>query len=229
MKLKYILLLFIHIFFTLLISGCSFIQNKDVTDEKTNTSLEPAKSGIMDLSQEDHKIIQTNEKSDVEFFYNKPLSHPEKILIKIFKEQRFLELYGNDKIIGRFKVALGRSPKGDKHKEGDSKTPEGNYYICTRNNKSKFTLFLGLSYPNIEDAKKGLESGLINTSTFNRIKQSIENKQQPPWNTPLGGEVGIHGGGTSSDWTLGCIAMSDEDIKVLWKYASLKTPVEINP
>ncbi|MCY6372283.1 L,D-transpeptidase family protein [Clostridium ganghwense] len=161
------------------------------------------------------------------YFFKEPQNPPSSTWIKIYKTSRTLELYGDDKLIGRFKIVLGQNPKGDKNKEGDSKTPEGKYYICTRNDKSKFTLFLGLSYPNIEDAKRGLENGLIDSYTFNKIKKAIENKQQPPWNTSLGGAVGIHGGGDNHNWTAGCIALSDEAIHIIWKYTNYGTSIEI--
>jgi murein L,D-transpeptidase YafK len=162
-----------------------------------------------------------------ELFFNKPDNVPSNTSIKIYKGKRILELYGNDKLIGRFKIALGRSPEGDKNEEGDTKTPEGSYYICTRNDNSKFTLFLGLSYPNTEDAKRGLKNNLITPDIYEEIKAAEDLKQCPPWNTPLGGEVGIHGGGNTPDWTLGCIALSDENIRIIWDYAPLKTPVDI--
>ena len=154
-------------------------------------------------------------------------NEPQNTLIKIFKKERLLELYANDQLIDKFNIGLGSSPIGNKTKEGDKKTPVGKYYICTRNDKSRFTLFLGISYPNTEDAKKALDDGLINQSIFEKIEKANKKEIQPPWKTPLGGEVGIHGGGSSSDWTWGCIALSDKDIKKLWKYAKLKTPVEI--
>lgn len=165
--------------------------------------------------------------NEEELFFTKPINKPQVANIKIYKEMRILELYGDDKLIGRFKIALGGAPIGDKDKEGDRKTPEGKYYICTRNDKSKYTLFLGLSYPNTQDAEKGLEKGLIDKLAFKEIRTEIENKRRPDWNTPLGGAVGIHGGGTSSDWTWGCIALSDEDIKIIWEYTKMNTPVEI--
>lgn len=168
-----------------------------------------------------------SQNQDMEVFFIEPKTMPDNISIKVYKELRVLELYGDDSLIGRFKIALGGSPIGDKNIEGDSKTPEGEYYICTRNDKSKFTLFLGLSYPNIDDAKRGLEAGLIDEKTFRDISRTIEQNKRPLWNTPLGGAVGIHGKGNSNDWTLGCIALSDEDIKILWKYVPLKTKVAI--
>lgn len=167
--------------------------------------------------------ISMNSEDTIETIENEP----QNTLIKIFKKERLLELYANDQLIDKFNIGLGSSPIGDKTKEGDKKTPVGKYYICTRNDKSRFTLFLGISYPNTEDAKKALDDGLINQSIFEKIEKANKKEIQPPWKTPLGGEVGIHGGGSSSDWTWGCIALSDKDIKTLWQYAKLKTPVEI--
>jgi murein L,D-transpeptidase YafK len=166
----------------------------------------------------------TNEEN---LFFTKPAKKPQAVNIKVYKEIRILELYGDDKLIGRFKIAIGGSPIGDKDKEGDKKTPEGKYYICTRNDKSKYSLFLGLSYPNVEDAQRGLQNGLISEATFKEIETTIGSGKRPDWNTPIGGAVGIHGGGVQSDWTFGCIAVSDEDIKIIWEYTEMNTPVEI--
>ena len=149
------------------------------------------------------------------------------IVIKIYKALRALELYGDDKLIGRYKIALGGEPIGDKSMEGDKKTPEGKYYICTRNDKSKYTLFLGLNYPNEEDAQRGLKSGLIEENTLEEIILENQNGKRPDWNTLLGGTIGIHGGGNIGDWTSGCIALSNEDISIIWEYAKMNTPVDI--
>lgn len=164
---------------------------------------------------------------DSKIFFNKPESKPSQTLVKVYKDKRILELYGDEKLIGRFKIGLGRDPWSDKEKEGDNRTPEGTYYICTKTSETKYTYFMGLSYPGIKDAKKGLEKGLINEDTYNRIKKAIDAKQQPPWNTTLGGAVGIHGGGNKDNWTYGCIAMSNEDINILKQYTPFKTTVEI--
>lgn len=189
---------------------------------KSNSKIENI--AINNKAEEKEVISIKNQK---DFFFIKPENIPVSTCIKVYKEERKLELYGDNKLIGRFKIALGGAPIGDKDKEGDRKTPEGKYYICTRNDKSKYTLFLGLSYPNEEDAKRGLENGLIDKLVFKEITTEIYNKKRPDWNTPLGGAVGIHGGGTSSDWTWGCIAVSDEDIKIIWEYTKMNTPVEI--
>ncbi len=75
--------------------------------------------------------------------------------IVIKKEKRKLELLDGKKLIKTYSVALGFAPTGDKEKQGDGKTPEGEFYIFTKNNQSKFYLSLGVSYPNVEDAKRG--------------------------------------------------------------------------
>ena len=101
------------------------------------------------------------------------INEPQETLIKVFKGERLLELYVDGQLIEKFKMGLGSAPSGDKDKEGDRKTPVGKYYICTRNDKSQFTLFLGISYPNIQDAKRGLKDGLIDQSIFDDIKYNL--------------------------------------------------------
>lgn len=178
-------------------------------------------------------VIDVKEKSKVEVVENEIKEidfskiNAENTLIKVYKELRTLELYSKDTKLKTYKIGLGSVAEGDKNIEGDLKTPEGQYYICTKNNKSRFTLFLGLSYPNIDDAKRGLDNGIIDESTFSKIKKQIEDVKQPLWNTPLGGAVGIHGGGNNSDWTLGCIALSDEDIKEIYRVVKIGTVVYI--
>ena len=68
----------------------------------------------------------------------------------------------NKKVIGIWDAKLGRqSATGDKVKEGDEITPSGSFYVCTRNDKSKYYLALGLSYPNIEDAREVCPPALL--------------------------------------------------------------------
>lgn len=148
-------------------------------------------------------------------------------VIKIYKENRELQVWDNNDLIETYKIGLGFSPKGNKIREGDGRTPEGVYYICTKNPKSKFTLFLGLSYPNEKDAQRGLKEGWIDESTYLGIKEAITNKKRPNWETLLGGQIGIHGKGSQFDWTAGCIALEDEDIKTLWDRVKLGTEVLI--
>lgn len=136
--------------------------------------------------------------------------------IRLYKGERRLEFWVDGNLKNTFKAGLGFSPEAPKSREGDGRTPEGEYYICTKNLKSKFTLFIGISYPNSDDALKGFERGIIDTEELEKIRFAAADKKRPDWDTQLGGQIGIHGKGNSFDWTAGCIALNDEDIMTLW-------------
>jgi murein L,D-transpeptidase YafK len=150
-----------------------------------------------------------------------------KILVK--KKERKLELFDGEKLIKTYKIALGFAPVGDKEIEGDGKTPEGDFYVFTKNSKSNFYLSLGVSYPNIEDAERGFKQELITKEQHDLIVQAINNKKTPPQKTKLGGEIYLHGNGNLTDWTHGCIALTNADIKELFDKIAVGTPVKIIP
>jgi hypothetical protein len=156
-----------------------------------------------------------------------PVTAPRVVLVR--KAARVLGLYVNGRLAGAYPIALGPSPEGPKQREGDGRTPEGEYYVCTRNPNSRFHLFLGLSYPNAQDAEAGRRAGVITEAQHRALLSASAAHRQPPWDTPLGGEVGLHGNGASSDWTLGCLALEDEDIAALWSTLKLGDPVVIEP
>ncbi len=153
-----------------------------------------------------------------------PLKAP-KIVIKKAKKKLFL--YSEEKLLRTYPVKLGFNPVGDKIRQGDKRTPEGSYYICMKNPRSKYYLSLGLSYPSIEDAERGLAQKLITKNDHDRIIERISKKSIPPWDTPLGGEIFIHGGGETWDWTYGCVALCNKDIEELFKVVALGTEVVI--
>jgi L,D-peptidoglycan transpeptidase YkuD (ErfK/YbiS/YcfS/YnhG family) len=86
-----------------------------------------------------------------------------------------------------------------------------------------------LSYPNTEDAKRGLKAGLIAREEHDAIAAAIGKRATPPWKTALGGEIFIHGRGSGRDWTQGCIALDDKDIREIYRAIPALTPVEIVP
>lgn len=149
--------------------------------------------------------------------------------IIIRKKQRTLEVYDEGKLIKTFDFVLGFAPVGDKELEGDGKTPEGEFYVFTKNPKSRFHLSLGLSYPSRDDAERGLGKGLISKAERDAIISAIEKKQMPPQKTALGGEIYIHGGGVESDWTWGCVALRNEEVEELFNAIPVRTKVTIRP
>lgn len=155
-----------------------------------------------------------------------PMKNPR---IVIRKKERKLELFDGETLIKTYPAALGFAPVGDKEREGDGKTPEGEFYVHFKNEKSKFYLSIGISYPNVEAAKRGLAAKLITNKEHDAIVEAINNKKTPPQKTALGGEIFIHGGGSATDWTQGCAALSNADIKELFEAVQLGTQVEIKP
>lgn len=155
-----------------------------------------------------------------------PLKNP-KILVK--KRERRLMLYSDGKLVRTYRVGLGLSPDGDKVRQGDRRTPEGDFYIFVKNDKSAFYLSLGISYPNAEHAARGLRDGLINKAQYDAIIRALRAGKTPPQHTALGGDIYIHGNGSGSDWTWGCVALEDAEVRELFNAVPVGTPVRIEP
>jgi murein L,D-transpeptidase YafK len=155
-----------------------------------------------------------------------PLSRP-KVVVE--KSARRLSLYSGGELVRSFRIGLGTNPDGDKVRAGDRRTPEGTYYVCVKNAQSAFYLSLGVNYPNAEDAERGLRDGLITRAQYRKIMRAARRNATPPWNTTLGGEIFIHGGGSRSDWTWGCVALENAHVKELFDSLPLGTPVHIEP
>lgn len=152
------------------------------------------------------------------------------VTIYVSKRGHTLTLKQNGVEIGTYPVTLGAdSASGDKEVEGDMKTPSGEFYVCTRNDKSICYLALGLSYPAISDAERGFSEGLITEAERDEIIRANKAGEQPPWNTALGGAIEIHGNRKPEGSTQGCVAVDNQIMDVLWEYCNLGVPVTIGP
>jgi murein L,D-transpeptidase YafK len=137
-------------------------------------------------------------------------------LVFIEKKTRRLTLFRGGKPLRSYRVALGFEPVGKKTTEGDGRTPEGRYIIDRRKPNSRYHRALHISYPNAQDKRQAAARGV----------------------SP-GGDIMIHGlmNGTGwlgkahllRDWTLGCIALTNEEIDEIWRMAPDGTTVEIVP
>ena len=135
--------------------------------------------------------------------------------ILVLKKDHKLLLLSGDKEVRTYRVALGRSP-GRKEYEGDNRTPEGFYKIVGSNAASSCHRSLRISYPNADDRARAKKLG-----------------KSP------GGDIVIHGlpNGQGwigkqhvlSDWTFGCIAVTDDEIEEIWDLVPNGTVVEIRP
>ena len=149
--------------------------------------------------------------------------------IYVLKEQRRLWLIQDKTLVRDFHIALGPNPKGDKYFRGDGRTPEGEYFVCSKNSSSQFYKSLGINYPSPRNAESALSCGMIPYNDYCSIKQANDVMRLPPSNTALGGQIFIHGGGCQKDWTLGCIAVQNSAIEELFSVVQPGTPVFIMP
>ncbi len=144
----------------------------------------------------------------------KTYSGPPVTSIIVNKSARQMMLLSGNKAIKVYQIGLGTVPIGHKNFEGDGRTPEGAYYIDRRNPNSRYHLSVGVSYPNDYDRAFALASG-----------------QSP------GGDIFIHGQGPEGkvlskqrrDWTVGCIAVTDEEVEDIYAMVQDGTPIYIYP
>lgn len=162
------------------------------------------------------------------YWTDKPLREMSQPVIKVCKSTGILTVFDGDEPVKSYSVISGAKP-GDKEIEGDKRTPEGVFRVVLRNPKSKYVLSLGLDYPNVKDAERGLKAKLISRKQYDAIVDAINRGKQPPWHTPLGGEIMIHGAKGHRTGTLGCVSMDDDAIRELYPRIGLGVEVEILP
>ena len=132
------------------------------------------------------------------------------------------------------KIAIGRAGTTSDKKQGDNKTPLGEFHLVRIAPKSPFHRFFGLDYPTMPHAARALQAGIIGQEHFAAIRQAFQSGDIPPQATPLGGFLGIHGIGEGDpaihaafNWTHGCIALTNQQIDDLanWIYLGMRVIV----
>ena len=156
--------------------------------------------------------------------------------ITVYKNRRQLWLFRGETLAKIYPVFLGSRP-GDKRQRGDNRTPEGDFRVVEKKNSDKFHRFLGIDYPNLKDANRAFGEGSLTADQWVEILHANTKGLKPPWNTPLGGFVGIHGIGDNEslklrlvgnwDWTNGCVALRNRDVEDLFQRVPLGTVVRI--
>lgn len=136
--------------------------------------------------------------------------------VLVEKSARGLTLLRDGARLKTYRVALGHSPVGPKEQEGDQRTPEGLYLIDFHKADSDYHRALHISYPEQRDIDRAAASGV-----------------------PPGCDIMIHGirNGMGwigafhrrTDWTAGCVAVTDFEIEEIWRAVPDGTPIEIRP
>lgn len=136
--------------------------------------------------------------------------------VVVRKSERRLYLMKGKEVLRSFRVALGLEPEGHKLREGDFRTPEGRYQLVERKADSDFFLAIRISYPNVSDARRARARGydpggaIMIHGLPNELKRSPEYYRR-------------------TDWTNGCIAVSNSDMVDIWLMTGHNTPIEIVP
>ncbi|MCC5793964.1 MAG: L,D-transpeptidase family protein [Chromatiales bacterium] len=136
--------------------------------------------------------------------------------VLVEKSERRLMLLRGDEVLREMRINLGLRPTGHKEREGDFRTPEGDYLLVERNRNSDFFLSIRVSYPDAQDIARARRNG---------------------WNP--GGQIMVHGQPNrpsrppqhyrNRDWTDGCIALSNSDMVDFWLMTREFSPIRILP
>ena len=134
--------------------------------------------------------------------------------IVVDKPAREMVLMREGEAVRRYAISLGAAPQGHKRQEGDERTPEGEYLIDWRNGRSVSHLSLHISYPDAADRAAAAAVGI-----------------------DPGGAIMIHGlpNGWGFlgrlhrlwDWTDGCVAVTDAEMREIWSLVPDGTPITI--
>jgi murein L,D-transpeptidase YafK len=136
--------------------------------------------------------------------------------VVVYKHARKLVLLSHGKVLRSYRVALGSEPVGPKIRQGDHRTPEGEYVLDSRNPRSQFYKAFHVSYPNSKDRAAAKKLGV-------KPGGDIMVHGLPKDYAWLGKSHALH------DWTEGCIAVTNDEMDEIWKLVRVGTPIEIRP
>lgn len=136
--------------------------------------------------------------------------------IVIEKAAHRMTLFSGGRTVRTYAVSLGRGGLAPKTREGDRRTPEGEYRITGRNPRSAYHLSLRIGYPTPAQVALARRRGVA-----------------------PGGDIMIHGlpnghgalarAYAGRDWTDGCIAVTNAQIEEIWRLTRDGASVSIVP
>lgn len=140
--------------------------------------------------------------------------------IIIDKSDYELKVYDDDGWYATYPVVFGSRDLKDKMQEGDKRTPDGQFKIIIKKIHKQWGPEMLLDYPNEASRQRFTErkaKGLI------------------PQNARIGGGIAIHATRPKEEWTVdnfynwtdGCISAKYSEMKDLYSYIPIGTPVTI--
>lgn len=136
--------------------------------------------------------------------------------VLVVKSERKLHLVSAGQTLKSYRVSLGKQPNGAKSREGDKRTPEGFYWIDWRKTSDKYNLSMHISYPNARDLAQAQKEG-VPAGSMIMLHGTPLDEEYPEWFF------------YTLDWTEGCIALSNHDMREIWLLVKDGTLIEIRP
>lgn len=156
--------------------------------------------------------------------------------VRVDTDAAVLSVMRGDRLIESFEdISIGRAGTSRERRLNDQRTPLGEFRVVKIKEQSVYHRFFIINYPDEARARLALERDEIDRATFDAIRRAARTGRLPPQNTPLGGNLGIHGlgGGDPAiheafNWTLGCVALTNEQIDRLTPWIHVGTRVVID-
>lgn len=144
-------------------------------------------------------------------------------------------LSDDNRVLARFEgISIGSRGAARIRRMGDQTTPLGIFHIAWIDHRSRYDTFFGLDYPSERVARSAYAEGIISRAELDAIIEAVQQRRLPPQNTPLGGYLGIHGIGRGDpsihealNWTDGCVALTNPQIRQLSRWVRVGTEVMI--
>ncbi len=149
--------------------------------------------------------------------------------VVVIKSQKRLFLFNGTELVRSYPVRTGQDGASGLGFVENGQTPTGQFRICMKNIGSANHRFLALDYPPLDLARQAMRAGLLSTGEVAAIADAHDRGICPPWSTPLGGGIGIHGSADAANQTAGCIALRNEDVAELFDVLRSGDPVEVLP
>jgi len=160
---------------------------------------------------------------------------PADVWLAIDTDQLSLAVMQGDTALEVFEnIAIGSNGPTLSKRRGDSTTPLGEFTITQIRPSQRFELFMAINYPNLDHTERAFQEQRIDAGEYRALKYNLERGQPPPQGTSLGGQLGIHGVGRGDmkvhetvNWTEGCIALTNEQLRDLAKWVVVGTRVVV--
>lgn len=136
--------------------------------------------------------------------------------VLVIKADRRLHLLSRGETLKSYRISLGKQPVGAKQREGDKRTPEGFYWIDWRRSSEKYNLSMHISYPNAKDRARA-QRDKVPPGNMIMLHGTPVDEEYPEWY--------FH----TLDWTEGCIALKNDDMREVWSLVADGTLIEIRP